>query len=127
LPTAQLLFNKPGKLDQILLTAKDGSSQQQLSPSAIQISGQNSRRDPNRTASTAAALMIGLALVTLVATQGAGVIKPFEDRLLPRVTLPEPDSHAAAITPDGRVSVTLRMAGVSAERTPLTGIRSAHR
>jgi ABC-type antimicrobial peptide transport system permease subunit len=47
--------------------------------SAIQIGGQNSRRDPHRTASTAAALMIGLALVTLVATLGAGIIKPFED------------------------------------------------
>jgi putative ABC transport system permease protein len=46
---------------------------------AVTIGGQNSRRDPHRTASTAAALMIGLALVTLVATLGAGIIKPFED------------------------------------------------
>ncbi|TCM39555.1 ABC transporter permease [Kribbella sp. VKM Ac-2568] len=46
---------------------------------AVQIGGQNSRRDPQRTASTAAALMIGLALVTLVATLGAGIIRPFED------------------------------------------------
>jgi putative ABC transport system permease protein len=46
---------------------------------AVAIGGQNSRRDPHRTASTAAALMIGLALVTLVATLGAGIIRPFED------------------------------------------------
>ena len=46
---------------------------------AVAIGGRNSRRDPHRTASTAAALMIGLALVTLVATLGAGLIKPFED------------------------------------------------
>jgi putative ABC transport system permease protein len=46
---------------------------------AVTIGGQNSKRDPHRTASTAAALMIGLALVTLVATLGAGIIKPFED------------------------------------------------
>ncbi|MEU8222518.1 FtsX-like permease family protein [Kribbella sp. NPDC048915] len=46
---------------------------------AVAIGGQNSRRNPQRTASTAAALMIGLALVTLVATLGAGLIKPFED------------------------------------------------
>ncbi|TCC28994.1 ABC transporter permease [Kribbella speibonae] len=46
---------------------------------AVALGGQNSRRDPRRTASTAAALMIGLALVTLVATLGAGIIKPFED------------------------------------------------
>jgi putative ABC transport system permease protein len=47
--------------------------------SATGIGGENSRRDPQRTAATAAALMIGLALVTLVATLAAGIIKPFED------------------------------------------------
>ncbi len=46
---------------------------------ATGIGAANSRRNPQRTASTAAALMIGLALVTLVATLGAGIIKPFED------------------------------------------------
>jgi putative ABC transport system permease protein len=46
---------------------------------ATTIGGENSRRDPQRTASTAAALMIGLALVTLVAMLGSGIIKPFED------------------------------------------------
>ena len=40
----------------------------------------NARRNPQRTASTAAALMIGLALVTLVATLAAGIIKSFEGR-----------------------------------------------
>ncbi len=39
----------------------------------------NTQRDPQRTASTASALMIGLALVTLVATLAAGIIKPFQD------------------------------------------------
>src|SRR5690349_21933339 len=38
---------------------------------------ENSQRNPQRTASTAAALMIGLALVALVATLAAGTIKPF--------------------------------------------------
>jgi ABC-type antimicrobial peptide transport system permease subunit len=47
--------------------------------SATRIGGENSRRDPQRTAATAAALMIGLALVTLVAALAAGIIKPFED------------------------------------------------
>jgi putative ABC transport system permease protein len=46
--------------------------------SATTIGSENSQRDPKRTASTAAALMIGLALVTLVATLAAGVIRPFE-------------------------------------------------
>jgi putative ABC transport system permease protein len=39
----------------------------------------NARRNPQRTASTAAALMIGLALVTLVAVLAAGIIRSFED------------------------------------------------
>ena len=37
----------------------------------------NSRRNPQRTGSTAAALMIGLALVTLVATLAAGIVQTF--------------------------------------------------
>jgi ABC-type antimicrobial peptide transport system permease subunit len=39
----------------------------------------NAKRDPNRTASTAAALMIGLALVTLVAVLGAGIRSTFNN------------------------------------------------
>jgi putative ABC transport system permease protein len=46
--------------------------------SAAHIGEENSRRNPQRTASTAAALMIGLALVTLVATLAAGIIQPFK-------------------------------------------------
>jgi len=38
----------------------------------------NARRNPQRTASTAAALMIGLALVTLVATLASGIIASFK-------------------------------------------------
>ncbi len=44
-----------------------------------QLGSENSQRNTQRTASTASALMIGLALVTLVATLAAGIIKPFED------------------------------------------------
>jgi putative ABC transport system permease protein len=47
--------------------------------SATSIGSENTQRDPQRTASTAAALMIGLALVTLVAALAAGIIKPFEN------------------------------------------------
>jgi putative ABC transport system permease protein len=39
----------------------------------------NARRNPQRTASTASALMIGLALVTLVATLAAGITSTFRD------------------------------------------------
>jgi putative ABC transport system permease protein len=47
-------------------------------PSTL-VGAENSQRNPQRTASTAAALMIGLALVALVATLAAGIIKPFTD------------------------------------------------
>jgi putative ABC transport system permease protein len=39
----------------------------------------NAKRNPNRTAQTAAALMIGLALVTLVAVLGAGIRSTFNE------------------------------------------------
>src|SRR5215204_1726045 len=40
---------------------------------------ENASRNPQRTASTAAALMIGLALVTLVAVLAAGIVSTFRD------------------------------------------------
>ena len=46
--------------------------------STTRVGAENARRNPQRTASTAAALMIGLALVTLVATLAAGIIASFE-------------------------------------------------
>ncbi len=41
------------------------------------LASDNARRNPQRTASTAAALMIGLALVTLVAMLAAGIVSSF--------------------------------------------------
>jgi putative ABC transport system permease protein len=49
-----------------------------LGGAAGQLARDNSRRNPQRTASTAAALMIGLALVTLVATLAAGIVSTFK-------------------------------------------------
>ncbi len=45
--------------------------------SADALARDNARRNPQRTASTAAALMIGLALVTLVAMLAAGIVSSF--------------------------------------------------
>jgi putative ABC transport system permease protein len=45
--------------------------------SADALARDNTRRNPQRTASTAAALMIGLALVTLVAVLAAGIVSSF--------------------------------------------------
>ena len=47
--------------------------------STSHVGAENARRNPQRTASTAAALMIGLALVTLVATLAAGIVSSFTD------------------------------------------------
>ncbi|GIU94554.1 MAG: hypothetical protein KatS3mg012_1011 [Gaiellaceae bacterium] len=43
----------------------------------VAVGRENARRNPQRTASTASALMIGLALVTLVATLAAGIVQTF--------------------------------------------------
>jgi putative ABC transport system permease protein len=43
------------------------------------LAGENTRRNPARTASTASALMIGLALVTLVAMLASGITTTFND------------------------------------------------
>src|SRR5205814_1639964 len=45
--------------------------------SSAALARDNARRNPQRTASTAAALMIGLALVTLVAILAAGIVSSF--------------------------------------------------
>jgi putative ABC transport system permease protein len=55
------------------LAAALGAPAARLAGSAGRLARQNATRNPGRTASTAAALMIGLALVTVVATLGAGL------------------------------------------------------
>jgi len=49
-----------------------------LAGAAGTLARDNARRNPQRTASTAAALMIGLALVTLVAVLASGIISSFK-------------------------------------------------
>ncbi|HSC93285.1 MAG TPA: FtsX-like permease family protein [Gaiellaceae bacterium] len=51
----------------------------QIGGAAGRLAQENSQRNPERTASTAAALMIGLALVTLVAVLAAGITSTFRD------------------------------------------------
>jgi putative ABC transport system permease protein len=73
----------------------------------------NSRRNPQRTASTAAALMIGLALVTLVATLAGSIIGTFNsavDDLAP--------GEFYAITAQNNFSPIPISAGNAAAKTP---------
>jgi putative ABC transport system permease protein len=55
------------------LAAALGAPARRLGGSAGALAQRNATRNPGRTATTAAALMIGLALVTVVATLGAGL------------------------------------------------------
>jgi putative ABC transport system permease protein len=58
-----------------------GRPSERIAGAAGRLALRNSQRNPVRTARTAAALMIGLALVTLVATLGAGMRGSAEDSL----------------------------------------------
>ena len=59
------------------LAAVLGAPAAEFGGAAGRLARDNARRNPQRTASTAAALMIGLALVTLVATLAAGITSTF--------------------------------------------------
>ena len=59
------------------LAAVLGAPAARIGGAAGRLARDNARRNPQRTASTAAALMIGLALVTLVATLAAGITSTF--------------------------------------------------
>ncbi|HEY2258228.1 MAG TPA: FtsX-like permease family protein [Solirubrobacteraceae bacterium] len=72
----------------------------------------NARRNPQRTASTASALMIGLALVTLVAILSAGVISNFKGAVNDLFT------GDYAITAQNNFSPIPVSAGQAAARTP---------
>jgi putative ABC transport system permease protein len=63
------------------LAALVGRPARSLGGSPGRLAAENSVRNPGRTASTAAALMIGLALVTFVATLGNGLRSSFGDSL----------------------------------------------
>ena len=89
----------------------------QIGGAAGSLARDNARRNPQRTASTAAALMIGLALVTLVATLAAGIIGTFNsavDDLAP--------GEFYAITAQNNFSPIPTSAANAAAKTP--GIES---
>ena len=72
----------------------------------------NARRNPQRTASTASALMIGLALVTLVAVIAAGITKSF------RSAVDDLWTSGYAITAQNNFDPIPIAAGDAAARTP---------
>jgi putative ABC transport system permease protein len=63
------------------LAAAVGAPARRFGGEAGRLAGENATRNPIRTARTAAALMVGLALVTVVATLGAGLRSSDRDAL----------------------------------------------
>jgi putative ABC transport system permease protein len=88
-----------------------------LAGSAGRLAAQNAVRNPGRTASTAAALMIGLALVTFVATLGAGMHSAVADSVGEQVRgdyIVSPNSNAdAGVFPAAAGRTLARTAGVT--------------
>ena len=73
-----------------------GSLTERLGGSAGRLARDNAMRNPHRTATTAAALMIGIALVTFVAVLAAGMRNSFHDSLHKQVS-----SDFVVTAPDG--------------------------
>src|SRR4051794_11900833 len=73
-----------------------GRISERVGGSAGRLARDNAMRNPHRTATTAAALMIGIALVTFVAVLGAGVRNAFDDALHKQV-----NSQFVVTAPDG--------------------------
>jgi putative ABC transport system permease protein len=79
---------------------------------SVELARQNSRRSPQRTASTASALMIGLALVTLVAVLASGITTSF------RSAVDQLWISGYAITAENNFSPIPIAAGNAAAKTP---------
>jgi putative ABC transport system permease protein len=117
-----------------------GLPARRLGGSAGRLATQNSVRNPGRTASTAAALMIGLALVTFVATLGSGlkdsVIGQIEDQAKSDYVVtsstnegsfPKAADRALASAPGVTVASSVRAdkAKILGEETGVVGVDTA--
>jgi putative ABC transport system permease protein len=78
------------------MAAGIGSVTARMGGSAGRLARDNAMRNPHRTATTAAALMIGIALVTFVAVLGAGLRNSFTDSLTEQIR-----SNHVVTAPDG--------------------------
>jgi putative ABC transport system permease protein len=78
------------------LASRIGWFSERLGGVSGRLARDNAMRNPRRTATTAAALMIGIALVTFVAVLGAGVRNSFDEALTKQVA-----SNYIVTAPDG--------------------------
>ena len=94
-----------------------GRPLQALAPTSGRLARENAARDPRRTAATAAALMIGLALVVFVAVFAQGLKTSFIDSLAR-------SNRAAVVVTDDSGTMALPARGAAAVRA-LPGVRVA--
>jgi putative ABC transport system permease protein len=94
-----------------------GRASERLGGPAGRLARDNAMRNPHRTATTAAALMIGIALVTFVAVLGAGLRSSFDDALHKQVK-----SDFVVTAPDGFAPFS---AGTAAALAKQPGVTSA--
>jgi len=92
------------------LAALIGRPLQALAPTSGRLARENASRDPRRTAATAAALMIGLALVVFVAVFAQGLKTSFVDALAN-------SNRADLVVTDDTGMMALPAGGVAAVRT----------
>ena len=117
---AVLLFVALAMLSRYLvrpLAAIIGRPLQALAPTSGRLARENAARNPQRTAATAAALMIGLALVVFVAVFAQGLKTSFIDGLAR-------SNRAAVVVSDDSGMMALPARGVAAVRA-LPSVRTA--
>jgi putative ABC transport system permease protein len=115
---AVLLFVALAMLSRYLvrpLAALIGRPLQALAPTSGRLARENAARNPQRTAATAAALMIGLALVVFVAVFAQGLKTSFIDSLAR-------SNRAAVVVTDDTGTMPLPARGAAAVRA-LPGVR----
>jgi putative ABC transport system permease protein len=105
------------------LAALVGRPARSLGGSPGRLAAENSVRNPGRTASTAAALMIGLALVTFVATLGNGLRSSFADSLGKQIR----GDYVVSASSNSDVSLFPVAAGDAAARAPGVTVASSVR
>jgi putative ABC transport system permease protein len=105
------------------LAALVGRPARSLGGAPGRLAAENSVRNPGRTASTAAALMIGLAFVTFVATLGSGMRSAFADTLHEQLR----GDYIVSVASDSDNPVLTASAGRDVARTPGVTVASSVR
>jgi putative ABC transport system permease protein len=105
------------------LAALVGRPARSLGGAPGRLAAENSVRNPGRTASTAAALMIGLALVTFVATLGNGLRGAFDDALGKQLR----GDYVVSVDSDSDSAVLSTSAGEAVARTEGVAVASSVR